>query len=333
MNAVANVHLKAIERSTDLHALTEIVHKGRATTIEVVTALRRIRDAKLYRLTHRSWETWCDEHWWCSKRHADRQIAALDVVEDLGPGVPLGGQLARSLASMPAEERKLVIVQAQELAGDEPATASDIREVVERRTHPMPGQLGLGLPGQPSRELSQWDTRPGTAAQLVAWAGARGADLGPWRPGRRVLEPSAGKGHIVKALREAGAEVTAVELDQERAALTGAVCDDFLAYAAKLGPGDHFDLAVMNPPYENGQDLAHIVAALSLCPVVVVLARLVLLEGQDRRAQLWDQHSLRRLRVFSARESFEGAVDGSPKSAMAMFEITRGHGRSIVEWC
>jgi hypothetical protein len=346
-----DAELAAIERSTDLHALTEIVKRGRRTTVEVVTALRRIRDARLYKATHSTWEAWCNDNWWSSKRHADRQIAELEVVGSLGPGVPLGGRVTRELARLPESERADVIAEAGLLPSvaseGRPPNAAEIRTVIDARlaAKGQPQQLGFGMPGAPRRDLSQWDTRPPTARRLVAWEAENRARLAairrgdgtdtivdPRLDGLRVLEPSAGKGNLVRALRDAGAEVTAIELDPVRAEALGCQCVDFLEYAAKLGPGDHFDVCVMNPPYEKDQDLAHILAALSVAPVVVVLARLALLEGQARRAALWDQHSLTGLMVLSARESFEGDTDGTPKSAFAFFRLERGPGRSIIQW-
>lgn len=183
--------------------------------------------------------------------------------------------------------------------------------------------------GDGDRTLSQWDTRPETARWLVKWAGVKKR--------MRVLEPSAGKGNIVRELLAVGARVTAVEIDKARAAaldheaVEHVHCGDFLAWAPQYAPGD-YDMAVMNPPYEHDQDRQHILAALTLAPVVVVLARLVLLEGQERRETLWEPHSLTRMRVLSERESFEGEVDGNARSAFAAYRIERGPGRSVVEW-
>jgi len=53
---------------------------------------------------------------------------------------------------------------------------------------------------------SQWFTRPELCRRVVRWAGVR--------PGMRVLEPGAGSGNFVAALVEAGADVTAVEIDR-----------------------------------------------------------------------------------------------------------------------
>lgn len=80
------------------------------------------------------------------------------------------------------------------------------------------------------------------------------ADL---RPGQRVLEPSAGKGNIADALREAGAKPETIEPVQDLRAILEAkghpvVGRDFLEQRGE------YDRIVMNPPFENGQDMAHV---------------------------------------------------------------------------
>lgn len=149
--------VQQIEQSTDLHALTEIVRRGKQTTIEVVTALRRIRDAGLYKLTHKSWEAWCAENWWSSKRHADRQIASIDVMENLGPGVPIGGRIARELAAIAPEQRQLVLADATKLAGGTP-TAAQVRDAIELRADgkaKSPGEQDMRTPLWLFRALEQ----------------------------------------------------------------------------------------------------------------------------------------------------------------------------------
>lgn len=95
-------------------------------------------------------------------------------------------------------------------------------------------------------------TPPALAARLVQIA-----DI---RPGHRVLEPSAGTGRLIDAM-PAGCIVVAVEISQPLAlALRPRVqevrCIDFL----RLTPDDMgaFDRVVMNPPFGQAQDIAHI---------------------------------------------------------------------------
>lgn len=80
--------------------------------------------------------------------------------------------------------------------------------------------------------------------------------------GKTVLEPSAGHGALATACRANGAEVTCIEEDRKS-------CDVLESLGLKtthanfLGMDwlDHFDRVVMNPPFENGKDIAHVTHA------------------------------------------------------------------------
>jgi protein-L-isoaspartate O-methyltransferase len=91
------------------------------------------------------------------------------------------------------------------------------------------------------------------------------ADL---QPGMRVLEPSAGTGHLIGAMggvvfaREGGA-ITAVEVNSRLADLlrsnfpkTNVLCMDFLEL--HCSPEALVDRVLMNPPFVNGEDIKHI---------------------------------------------------------------------------
>lgn len=78
-------------------------------------------------------------------------------------------------------------------------------------------------------------------------------------PGMKVLEPSAGKGDIAEAAQEAGAEVDAIELstrlqDILKAKGINVIDNDFTSRE----PVAEYDAVVMNPPFENGQDMEHV---------------------------------------------------------------------------
>jgi phage N-6-adenine-methyltransferase len=132
--------LDAIARSNDLHALEGVISRGKVTFWEVAAALWRVRDAKLYKLTHKSWESWLQTHWWGSKRHADRHIAALRVMRQLGPGVSVSESQARELAKVPEGERGAVLEEAAELraaSGKEgPPSREDLQGAIAARAEP-----------------------------------------------------------------------------------------------------------------------------------------------------------------------------------------------------
>lgn len=80
----------------------------------------------------------------------------------------------------------------------------------------------------------------------------------------RVLEPSAGTGNLARPLAEAGARVTAVEIQPELVAkmrqeipqLRRVLVGDFLQLDQKhVG---EFDLVVMNPPFDRERDVDHV---------------------------------------------------------------------------
>lgn len=118
--------------------------------------------------------------------------------------------------------------------------------------------------------LNGGGVRAVSAPQLFATPhtlAARMVELADILPSHRVLEPSAGTGHILKAIGNAPDKV-AVEINWTlcdglaRLGLSGLhiVHDDFLT-CTDLGL---FDRVVMNPPFENGADIKHIKHALTM---------------------------------------------------------------------
>ncbi len=108
-----------------------------------------------------------------------------------------------------------------------------------------------------ARELEFFETPPELAAKLVAEARIL--------PGMSVLEPSAGKGAIVRAIRRAepDAEVRACELNTcfqgeliDALGHSGVMWADFLSVPALF-----VDRVVMNPPFSKGKDATHITEA------------------------------------------------------------------------
>jgi protein-L-isoaspartate O-methyltransferase len=88
-------------------------------------------------------------------------------------------------------------------------------------------------------------------------------------PGMRVLEPSAGTGRITAAiLRAVKVQLTAVEVNHALASTLATHCPDvdvrcadFLSCNGDMGK---FDRILMNPPFENRQDVSHIIHAVKM---------------------------------------------------------------------
>jgi predicted RNA methylase len=173
------------------------------------------------------------------------------------------------------------------------------------------------LPGMEAEarnlELSQWFTDPKLARSVWTWANR-------YERAASVLEPSAGQGALLTPIYEYPCEcreVVAVEIDaahidrlevlahrgSERAGHQWhVVTGDFLTLYYSRGPV--FDLALMNPPYEDGQAEAFILHALRVCRRVVGIFKASILFGQERYRTLWSDVTTTREVRLAARPSF-----------------------------
>jgi hypothetical protein len=87
--------------TTRLATLEAIVERGLQTFVEVGNALSEIRDAKLYKLSHGTFEDYCKERWHFTARHARQLIAGAGIAGELAMGsrVPIPTERhARALA-------------------------------------------------------------------------------------------------------------------------------------------------------------------------------------------------------------------------------------------
>ena len=136
-----------------------------------------------------------------------------------------------------------------------------------------------------------------------------------------IWEPAAGKGAIVRILREAGHNVIASDLiDYGDLDFVG---DFLLTRVAVRG----CDCILTNPPFQIiDRFVAH---ALDLCPRVIVLARLALLDSR-RRTEILEHRGLARVHVFRERLPMmhrDGWTGRRASSAVpfAWFVWQRGH--------
>jgi protein-L-isoaspartate O-methyltransferase len=120
-------------------------------------------------------------------------------------------------------------------------------------------------------------TPPAIVADMIERAGGISA-------GQTVLEPSAGKGDIAAAVLKAGGKVECVEkvfslAEHLRKLGLETVCSDFMEWNG----GKFYDLVLMNPPFENRQDVAHIQRAFDFLKPG---GRLVAIAGSTSAARL-----------------------------------------------
>ena len=167
--------------------------------------------------------------------------------------------------------------------------------------------------------LSQWFTPPLLARKVAEWARLDGLD---------VLEPSAGGGALVRAAVECGARsVQTCEIDpRHAAAIAGCRLGSFLdARPSDFAP---VDLALMNPPYEDGVDGDFLAHALEFAPRVVALIRLNALVGLGRYESVWRSSRITRIAFCVRRPPFESDLaTGGAKSDFVVVEYAREDSR------
>ena len=121
----------------DLVACEAVIERGLATFVEVGAALLRIRDGRLYRETHATFEDYCRERWGMSRIHAHRLIEASEVAGLLPIGNIANEAQARALAPLKddPEAARVAVEMAYATTGRATAAAiSDaVRQVVAER--------------------------------------------------------------------------------------------------------------------------------------------------------------------------------------------------------
>ena len=86
--------------------------RGLGTFVEVGTALLAIRDGRLYRETHGSFEEYCRERWGWNRARADQMIRASIIVTELDTNVstpPRNEAQARELARIPDPDTRALV--------------------------------------------------------------------------------------------------------------------------------------------------------------------------------------------------------------------------------
>jgi len=130
MNVVAES--EAVQLST----LERIIEKGLSSFYEVGNALMTIRDARLYRDSHPTFEVYCKERWRMTKVHAYRLIHSAEAsgaITESNPRVtPSSERQLRPLAALPKEQQATAWKEAVETAPEGKVTAKHVQEVVEK---------------------------------------------------------------------------------------------------------------------------------------------------------------------------------------------------------
>lgn len=195
--------LSAPERDR-LAELEEVVNRGLRTFVEVGSALAEIRDSRLYRAKHGTFEAYCRERWAMTDRRARQLMTAASTAKEVGTGttVPENEAQARPLTRLKdPEQRREAWGKAVEESGGKP-TGKDVEGAVRSMSpEPKPAPWEGVEPSEPPKSKAEGlrAKREQDAASVV----------GSIEPEAKLREPSDPEKEFV-ADREARAHRTNV---------------------------------------------------------------------------------------------------------------------------
>lgn len=144
--------LNSLERSK-LRTCEAVIQRHVAAFVEMGNALATIRDERLYRETHKSFEAYLRDRWQLERTYAHRLIEAAKVTQAIaeaateesvarGQQIPTSERVARPLTALPEEQQPQAWAAAQERAAEAgvPITAEIVEQAVEEIQQPAAGQ-------------------------------------------------------------------------------------------------------------------------------------------------------------------------------------------------
>lgn len=153
-------------------------------------ALREIRDKRLYRESHATFEDYCRKRWEMSKTQANRLIAAAQTVDNIASVTPpeITGHLkestVRSLTSLNAAQQRKVFQKVIEASPpDQPITGALVSRVaheVAPKAFVKPKKRGTTPNGNGGN--SDYVRRTEIIEEIDGWAKRQGAKLNTMKP-------------------------------------------------------------------------------------------------------------------------------------------------------
>lgn len=133
MDALTTRETKALARCE------QTIHRGLSTFCDVGRALLEIRDGRLYRDSHATFEAYCSERWEFSRQRAYQLIGAAQTVDAMSTRVdtpPTTERQIRPLLTVPEDQRADVWCEVVETApvedGRPVITTKHVEETVQR---------------------------------------------------------------------------------------------------------------------------------------------------------------------------------------------------------
>jgi ParB family chromosome partitioning protein len=132
---LASAPLTATELD-ELDIYEATIEKGLKTFVDVGQALASIRDRKLYRETHGTFEEYCRERWQLARSTAYQLMDASAVVENVRNcgqiEAPVNESQARPLTQLEPEQQREAWAEAVDTAPGGKVTAKHVQEVVDK---------------------------------------------------------------------------------------------------------------------------------------------------------------------------------------------------------
>lgn len=150
----ANAQLDTTEQRR-LEELEAIVEQGLQTFYEVGKALDEIRENRLYRETHKTFEAYCREKWGIARRTADQFIGAAKVMENLSAialKIPRKENQVRPLTGLTPELQLEIWQEAVASAPNGIPTGAAVQRLVDER---VSSRTTKRTAGDTSEELGQ----------------------------------------------------------------------------------------------------------------------------------------------------------------------------------
>jgi len=180
----------SVDEGARLAQLEREIKTGISTFIKVGRALAEIRDARLYRATHGTFEAYCRERWNLSRPRAYELMQAAAVAKSL----PLSAtadtteRALRPLAKLEPVARRETWAKAKKAAGDEPVTSKHVEAAMPRKAEPQeapePEAKKAPLAEDVAvcwRELQEWEGRHRKTLGRLRMKGVTGDFLADFR--------------------------------------------------------------------------------------------------------------------------------------------------------
>jgi len=121
----------SLQESERLVALEKVVTAGLQSWIEVGEALIEIRDSRLYRVEHDTFEEYCQQRVKMERRHAYRLMEAAPIAREVSPVGHISERAIREIAKVEPARRAEVFQAATEASNGHVPTARVIKQIVE----------------------------------------------------------------------------------------------------------------------------------------------------------------------------------------------------------